>query len=163
LSEPSKISWAFRSNVLPLFQEPRASARIFAALKLYVTKIPLNLINIVLAEHLTLVFAYLQTYSICFAQLLQITSCEVVAPHLSLPQLNPMGAISLTFYPSARRPWSSLACARAEEGGRPKLSAEREAAVRAALKAGTGIRRTARLVGTGNATVARIAAELRTG
>ena len=36
--------------------------------------------------------------------------------------------------------------------GRPKLSAEREAAVRAALAAGTGIRRTARLVGTGNAT-----------
>jgi hypothetical protein len=39
---------------------------------------------------------------------------------------------------------------------------EREAAVRAALAAGTGIRRTARLVGTGNATVARIAAEMRT-
>ena len=47
--------------------------------------------------------------------------------------------------------------------GRPKLSAEREAAVRAALAAGTGIRRTARLVGTGNATVARIAAEMRGG
>jgi len=45
----------------------------------------------------------------------------------------------------------------------PKLSAEREATVRAALEAGTGIRRTARLVGTGNATVARIAAEMRTG
>jgi hypothetical protein len=44
-----------------------------------------------------------------------------------------------------------------------KLSAEREAAVRAALAAGTGIRRTARLVGTGNATVARIAAEMRGG
>jgi DNA invertase Pin-like site-specific DNA recombinase len=41
------------------------------------------------------------------------------------------------------------------------LSAEREAAVRAALAAGMGIRRTARLVGTGNATVARIAAEMR--
>jgi len=36
-------------------------------------------------------------------------------------------------------------------------------AVRAALAAGTGIRRTARLVGTGNATVARIAAEMRGG
>jgi DNA invertase Pin-like site-specific DNA recombinase len=45
--------------------------------------------------------------------------------------------------------------------GRPRLSAEREAAVRAALAAGTGIRKTARLVGTGNATVARIAAEMR--
>jgi DNA invertase Pin-like site-specific DNA recombinase len=45
--------------------------------------------------------------------------------------------------------------------GRPKLSAEREAAVRASLAAGTGIRKTARLVGTGNATVARIAAEMR--
>ena len=45
--------------------------------------------------------------------------------------------------------------------GRPKLSAEREAAVRAALAAGTGIRKTARLVATGNATVARIAAEMR--
>jgi DNA invertase Pin-like site-specific DNA recombinase len=44
-----------------------------------------------------------------------------------------------------------------------RLSAEREAAVRAALAAGTGIRRTARLVGTGNATVARIAAEMRGG
>ena len=48
--------------------------------------------------------------------------------------------------------------------GRPKkMSAEREAAVRASLEAGTGIRRTARLVGTGNATVARIAAEMRAG
>jgi DNA invertase Pin-like site-specific DNA recombinase len=48
--------------------------------------------------------------------------------------------------------------------GRPKLAAEREgAAVRAALASGTGIRRTARLVGTGNATVARIAAEMRIG
>jgi DNA invertase Pin-like site-specific DNA recombinase len=45
--------------------------------------------------------------------------------------------------------------------GRPQLSAEREAAVRASLAAGTGIRKTARLVGTGNATVARIAAEMR--
>jgi DNA invertase Pin-like site-specific DNA recombinase len=44
-----------------------------------------------------------------------------------------------------------------------KLSAEREAAVRASLAAGTGIRKTARLVGTGNATVARIAAEMRAG
>jgi DNA invertase Pin-like site-specific DNA recombinase len=45
--------------------------------------------------------------------------------------------------------------------GRPKLAPEREAAVRASLAAGTGIRKTARLVGTGNATVARIAAEMR--
>jgi DNA invertase Pin-like site-specific DNA recombinase len=45
--------------------------------------------------------------------------------------------------------------------GRPRLSADREAAVRAALANGTGIRKTARLVGTGNATVARIAAEMR--
>ena len=51
----------------------------------------------------------------------------------------------------------------ARRSGGPKLSAEREAAVRAALAAGTGIRRTARLVGTGNATVARIAAEMRGG
>ena len=47
--------------------------------------------------------------------------------------------------------------------GRPKLSAEREAAVRASLAAGTGIRKTARLVGTGNATVARIVAEMQAG
>jgi len=45
--------------------------------------------------------------------------------------------------------------------GRPRLPAAREAAVRAALAAGTGIRKTARLVGMGNATVARIAAEMR--
>jgi transposase len=45
--------------------------------------------------------------------------------------------------------------------GRPRLSAEREKAVRAALAEGMGIRRAARLVGTGNATVARIAAEMR--
>ena len=45
--------------------------------------------------------------------------------------------------------------------GRPKLSPEREAAVRTFLAAGTGIRKTARLVGTGNATVAQIAAEMR--
>jgi hypothetical protein len=49
---------------------------------------------------------------------------------------------------------------RERKRGRPKLSAEREAAVRAALAAGTGIRRTARLVGTGNETVARIAAAM---
>ena len=47
--------------------------------------------------------------------------------------------------------------------GRPKISAEREDAVRASLEAGTGIRKTARLCGTGNATVARIAAEMRAG
>ena len=47
--------------------------------------------------------------------------------------------------------------------GRPKLSAEREAAVRASLAAGTGIRKTARVVGTGNPTVARIAAEMQAG
>jgi DNA invertase Pin-like site-specific DNA recombinase len=45
--------------------------------------------------------------------------------------------------------------------GRPRLSAEREKAVRAALTEGLGIRRTARLVRTGNATVARIAVEMR--
>jgi hypothetical protein len=42
--------------------------------------------------------------------------------------------------------------------GRPKISAEREAAVRASLAAGNGIVKTARLVGTGNATVAAIKA-----
>lgn len=47
--------------------------------------------------------------------------------------------------------------------GRPKISPEREDAVRASLGAGTGIRKTARLCGTGNATVARIAAEMRAG
>jgi DNA invertase Pin-like site-specific DNA recombinase len=47
--------------------------------------------------------------------------------------------------------------------GRPKISAYREAAVRASLAVGTGIRKTARLCGTGNATVARIAAEMRVG
>jgi DNA invertase Pin-like site-specific DNA recombinase len=47
--------------------------------------------------------------------------------------------------------------------GRPKISAERDAAVRASLAAGTGIRKTARLCGTGNATVARIAAEMQVG
>ena len=47
--------------------------------------------------------------------------------------------------------------------GRPKISHEREDAVRASLAAGNGIRTTARLNGTGNATVARIAAEMRAG
>ena len=42
--------------------------------------------------------------------------------------------------------------------GRPKISAEREAAVRASLAAGNGIIKTARLVGTGNGTVAAIKA-----
>jgi DNA invertase Pin-like site-specific DNA recombinase len=45
--------------------------------------------------------------------------------------------------------------------GRPRLSLERDAAVRASLAAGKGIRKTARLVGTGNATVAAIAAEMQ--
>lgn len=45
--------------------------------------------------------------------------------------------------------------------GRPKISAEREAAVRASLAAGNGIIKTARLVGTGNATVAAIKAGTR--
>jgi DNA invertase Pin-like site-specific DNA recombinase len=41
--------------------------------------------------------------------------------------------------------------------GRPKLAPHREAAVLASLAAGNGIRKTARLCGTGNATVAAIA------
>jgi DNA invertase Pin-like site-specific DNA recombinase len=45
--------------------------------------------------------------------------------------------------------------------GRPRLSAEREEAVRTALSDVLGIRKTARLVGTGNATVAKIAAQMR--
>jgi len=45
--------------------------------------------------------------------------------------------------------------------GRPKLEAEREDRVRALLAAGNGIRRTARMVGTGNATVAKIAVQMR--
>ena len=45
--------------------------------------------------------------------------------------------------------------------GRPKLDAKRERAVREALAAGMGINRVARLVGTGNATVAAIAKEIR--
>jgi DNA invertase Pin-like site-specific DNA recombinase len=48
------------------------------------------------------------------------------------------------------------------EGIRPtKDIPEREDAVRASLAPGTGFRKTARLIGTGNATVARIAAEMR--
>src|SRR5262249_39491819 len=45
--------------------------------------------------------------------------------------------------------------------GRPRLSAERGAAVRAALADGGGIWETGRVVRTGNATVARITAEMR--
>jgi DNA invertase Pin-like site-specific DNA recombinase len=47
--------------------------------------------------------------------------------------------------------------------GRPKLDAKRERAVRDALAAGLGINRVARMVGTGNATVAAIAAKMRQG
>jgi DNA invertase Pin-like site-specific DNA recombinase len=47
--------------------------------------------------------------------------------------------------------------------GRPKLDAKREQAVREALAAGMGINRVARMVGTGNATVAAIAAKMRQG
>lgn len=47
--------------------------------------------------------------------------------------------------------------------GRPKISSETEAAIRESLAAGIGIRKTARLVGTGNATVSRIAGEMRAG
>ena len=45
--------------------------------------------------------------------------------------------------------------------GRPKLEAEREDRVRALLAAGNRIRKTARMVGTGNATVAKIAVQMR--
>jgi len=44
--------------------------------------------------------------------------------------------------------------------GRPRIPAKKEAAVRAALAAGTGIRKTAKLVGVGNETVSRIKREL---
>jgi hypothetical protein len=77
------------------------------------------------------------------------------------------GRIDATRAGAPDRPNGGIARARAKGTrsgrafGRPKLSAEREGAVRAALAAGPGIRRTARLVGTGNATVARIAAEMR--
>jgi hypothetical protein len=47
--------------------------------------------------------------------------------------------------------------------GQPRLSADWEAIVRASLAARIGIRKTARLVGTGNATVARIAGAMRGG
>jgi DNA invertase Pin-like site-specific DNA recombinase len=46
--------------------------------------------------------------------------------------------------------------------GRPKVPAEKIAAVRAALAAGDGIRRVARTVGVGNGTVQDIAREMRT-
>lgn len=45
--------------------------------------------------------------------------------------------------------------------GRPKLDAKREAEVRAALAAGGGILKVAKMVGVGTGTVTRIAAELR--
>src|SRR5437660_5243704 len=44
--------------------------------------------------------------------------------------------------------------------GRPRIPAKKEAAVRASLAAGTGIRKTAKLVGVGNETVSRIKREL---
>jgi DNA invertase Pin-like site-specific DNA recombinase len=44
--------------------------------------------------------------------------------------------------------------------GRPRLAAKKEAAVRALLAAGNGIRKTARLAGVGNETVSRIKREL---
>jgi putative DNA-invertase from lambdoid prophage Rac len=47
--------------------------------------------------------------------------------------------------------------------GRPKLDDKRERAVCDALAAGLGINRVARMVGTGNATVAAIAAKMRQG
>ena len=49
--------------------------------------------------------------------------------------------------------------------GRAKIADEVEAAIRAHLSAGTGIIKTAKLVGVGNGTVARVKAEmaLRTG
>jgi DNA invertase Pin-like site-specific DNA recombinase len=45
--------------------------------------------------------------------------------------------------------------------GRPRLDASREKAVREALAEGKGINKVARMVGTGNATVAAIAAKMR--
>ena len=45
--------------------------------------------------------------------------------------------------------------------GRPKIDTKREKAVREALAAGMGINKVARMVGTGNATVAAIAEEMR--
>src|SRR5438477_2930936 len=44
--------------------------------------------------------------------------------------------------------------------GRPRIPAKKEAAIRASLAAGTGIRKTAKLVGVGNETVSRIKREL---
>ena len=44
--------------------------------------------------------------------------------------------------------------------GRPRVSAKKEAAVRVSLAAGNGIRKTAKLEGVGNETVARIKREM---
>jgi len=46
--------------------------------------------------------------------------------------------------------------------GRPRIPAKKEAAVRALLAAGNGIRKAARLAGVGNETVSRIKRELAT-
>ncbi len=45
--------------------------------------------------------------------------------------------------------------------GRPKVSDDKISAIRAALAAGNGIRKAAKLVGVGNETVHRIAREMR--
>ena len=50
--------------------------------------------------------------------------------------------------------------ARGVKLGRPNVSAKVEAAIRESLAAGTGILKTARLVGVGSGTVQRIKAEL---
>ena len=44
--------------------------------------------------------------------------------------------------------------------GRPRTSAKVEAAIRARLKAGEGIKKVAKRIGVGNGTVSRIKAEL---
>jgi DNA invertase Pin-like site-specific DNA recombinase len=60
---------------------------------------------------------------------------------------------------------AGLARARAQGKhlGRPRISPELEAKIRASLAAGTGIGKTARLVGVGTGTVQRIKAELASG
>ena len=54
----------------------------------------------------------------------------------------------------------SRAKAQGKRLGRPRISPRKEKAIRTALMAGTGIRKTASQVGTGVATVQRIKAEL---
>jgi hypothetical protein len=111
-------------------------------------------------------FAVVSRLAASSSRLHAIRRCHLIRPD----RVNPVRRADLDVACSACENTRNrdLAKARAQgtrsgnDIGRPKVAADKIAAVRAALAAGNGIRKVARAVGVRNGTVQQIAREMRT-